>query len=109
MLVPDAGVVRFGIGTPTGVWLALPKLLGEASALKFFGFCFSFNWFYAGSGSGCLLWGEGLNEAAIIREVGFLLSPERAVEKKINLCRTEQNPGAEEKGRWGWHSFSFSS
>lgn len=85
MLLPDAGVVHFGISTPICVWLALPKLLGEASALKFFGFCFPFNWLYAGSRSGCLLWGKGLNEAAIIREVGFLLSPERAVEKKNNL------------------------
>lgn len=66
VLLPDAGAVCFGISAPTCAWLALPKLLGEASALKSFVFCFSFNRLSAGSRSGCLLWGEGLNEAAMI-------------------------------------------
>lgn len=38
VLLPDAGAVHFRISTPICVWLVLPKLLGEASALKYFVF-----------------------------------------------------------------------
>lgn len=42
--------------------------------------------------------GRGLNEAAIFREVGSLLSPERAVEKnKQSVTNKTDSPGAEVK------------
>lgn len=55
--------------------------------------------------------GGGAERGSHVRSVRFLLSPKRAVEKKKKQPVTNRtdNPGAEEKGRRGWHSLSFSS